>query len=262
MNYVKQFILDRKLLWKMVQNDFKTRYLGSYLGVFWALINPIITIVTFWFVFEVGFRSAPVNDISFVLWLVPGIIPWFYFSDSIGAATTSVIDNAYLVKKVRFRVGYLPLIKILASLLIHLFFIVLAICLFLAHGYSPTVYYFDIIYYLFTSTLLIIGIAYITSSLSVFFKDVGQIVGIIIQFGFWLTPIFWNPVIISDKYSFIFELNPMYYVTSGYRDSFIYGRHFWENGTSSILYIIQVLVVLVIGILLFKRSKSAFSDVL
>ncbi|MFD1139446.1 ABC transporter permease [Paenibacillus urinalis] len=262
MNYVNQLKMDRKLLWKMIRNDFRTRYLGSYLGVFWALINPIVTVLTYWFVFEVGFRSGPVNDVPFVLWLVAGIIPWFYFADSIGASTSSIIDNSYLVKKVRFRVGYLPLIKICASLIIHLFFLLLTCLLFIANGYYPNIYYLDILYYLITSTLLIVGIAYIVSSLNVFFKDVSQIVGIFIQFGFWLTPIFWNPEIISDKYSFIFELNPMYYVTSGYRDSFIYGHHFWEDGTASLLYIIQVLVVLIIGITFFKKSKSGFSDVL
>ncbi|CAH1059492.1 ABC transporter permease [Paenibacillus pseudetheri] len=262
MNYLKQLKLDKRLLLKMIQNDFKTRYLGSYLGVFWALINPIVTVLTYWFVFEVGFRNGPVNDIPFVLWLVPGIIPWFYFSDSIGAATTSVIDNSYLVKKVRFRVGYLPLIKICSSLIIHLFFLLLTIGLFVAHGYYPTLYYFDLLFYLVTSTLLIVGLAYITSSLNVFFKDINQIVGIILQFGFWLTPIFWNPEIISDKYSFIFKLNPMYYVTSGYRNTFIYGHHFWEDSTSSVFYIVQIIVVLLIGLVFFKRSKNGFSDVL
>lgn len=246
----------------MIRNDFKTRYLGSYLGVFWALINPIVTVLTYWFVFEVGFRNGPVNDIPFVLWLVPGIIPWFYFSDSIGAATTSVLDNSYLVKKVRFRVGYLPLIKICTSLIIHLFFLLLTIILFIAHGYYPTIFYIDLLYYLITSTLLIAGLAYITSSLNVFFKDTNQIVGIVLQFGFWLTPIFWNPNIVSDKYSFIFKLNPMYYVTSGYRNSFIYHQHFWEDGTSSLLYIVQVIIVLFIGLLFYKRSKNGFSDVL
>lgn len=259
---LKHLIEDRNMLLKMIKNDFKTRNLGSFLGIFWSFINPLITILTFWFVFEVGFRSGPVQDVPFILWLVAGIIPWFYFSESVGAATYAVIDNAYLVKKVRFRVGYLPLIKISVSLFIHLFFIALAIILFSVYNYYPSIYTLDLLFYLVSATFLIIGFTYITSSIVVFFRDMGQIVGIIIQFGFWLTPIFWNSDIIPEKYSLVFKLNPMYYVVNGYRNAFIYKIHFWEDIYSLSFFLIQVTVTLLAGIFLFRKLKPNFADVL
>ena len=82
----------------MVKKDFQQRYIGNFLGVLWAFIQPSITIFIFWFVFQVGFKSKPVGNFPFVLWLCCGMFPWFFFSDAINSATGSIVSNAYLVK--------------------------------------------------------------------------------------------------------------------------------------------------------------------
>ena len=114
-----KFLLDiyrnRSLLFQLTVRDFKSRYLGSYLGLIWAFIQPLITILIFWFVFELGFKSAPVGNFPFILWLMTGIIPWFFISESLGSGTGSVVENSYLVKKIVFRVSMLPVIKILSG---------------------------------------------------------------------------------------------------------------------------------------------------
>ncbi len=71
---------DRKLIINLAKNDFKVKYAGSYFGVFWAFFQPIIQILIFWFVFQVGFQAGPVKGYPYVLWLIAGIIPWFFFS--------------------------------------------------------------------------------------------------------------------------------------------------------------------------------------
>ena len=106
----------------------------------------------------------------------------------------------------------LPIVRILSSLFIHLFFIIIIFVLFLIYGYYPSIYNLQVFYYLFASIVLILGISWITSSLVIFFKDLGQIINILLQFGFWLTPIFWSFDIMPEKYHFIFKLNPMYYI--------------------------------------------------
>lgn len=88
-----------RLLIDLTLKDFKKKYVGSYLGILWAFVTPIITIGVFWFVFEVGFKSAPVDNFPFILWLSCGMIPWFFITDVLNNGTNSVIENDYLVKK-------------------------------------------------------------------------------------------------------------------------------------------------------------------
>lgn len=258
MNLIK----DRNLILQLAKNDFKVKYLGSYLGVFWAFINPIILILIYWFVFQIGFRSTPVENVPFVLWLVAGIVPWFFVSEAIAVGTNSILDNSYLVKKVVFRVSLLPIIKLLSSLFIHIIFLVAAVILFLVYGYSFDIYYIQIFYFLIASVIFVYGITLITSSLAIFSKDVGQIVSVFLQFGFWLTPIFWSFTIVPPSIQFWFKLNPVYYLVEGYRNVFIYKRWFWEDPLLTIYFWLITLFILFIGIVLFKKLRPHFSDVL
>ncbi|WP_285396529.1 ABC transporter permease [Lysinibacillus sp. fls2-241-R2A-57] len=262
MSYFINLIKDRNLILQLAKNDFKVKYLGSYLGIFWAFINPIILILIYWFVFQIGFRSMPVDNVPFVLWLVAGIVPWFFISEAIAVGTNSILDNSYLVKKVVFKVSLLPIIKLLSSLFIHIIFLVAGIVLFFVYGYNLDVYYLQIFYFLIASIILVYGITLITSSLAIFSKDVGQIVSVFIQFGFWLTPIFWSFTIVPPSIQFWFKLNPVYYLVEGYRNVFIYKRWFWEDPLLTIYFWLVTLFILCIGIFLFKKLRPHFSDVL
>ena len=113
---------NRKLIWKLAKNDFKTRYAGSYLGMVWAFVQPIVTILVYWFVFEKGFNAKAemlANGLTapYVLWLTAGIVPWFYFSEALSNGTTALLEYNYLVKKVVFKISILPIIKIIAIFL-------------------------------------------------------------------------------------------------------------------------------------------------
>ena len=232
------------------------------LGVLWAFIQPTATIAVFWFVFQVGFKSKPVDNFPFILWLVAGMFPWFYFADAFSSGTNSVLENSFLVKKIVFRVSLLPVIKLLSALLVHIFFIFFMFGMFIYYGYMPDLYWLQIIYYLFALFILLLGLAWITSSAVVFFRDVGQLVSVIIQFGFWLTPIFWSIKMIPEKYHFLIKLNPLVYIIEGYRNSMIYHRWFWEDMYSTLYYWAITLTVFAIGSITFSKLRPHFSDVL
>lgn len=262
MNYLKSLYNNRTMILQLAKNDFKVKYLGSYLGIFWAFINPIILIMIYWFVFQIGFRSMPIGDIPFILWLVAGIVSWFFISEAIAVGTNSILDNSYLVKKVVFKVSLLPIIKMLSTLFIHIIFLLIVIILFWVYGYGVDIYYLQIFYFLFGTITLVYGISLVTSSLAIFSKDVGQIVSVILQFGFWLTPIFWSFSIVPSNIQFWFKLNPVYYLVEGYRNTFIYKRWFWEDPLLTIYFWGISLFILIIGIWLFKKLRPHFSDVL
>lgn len=260
--FIADIIRSRSLILELTKKDFQARYLGSYLGITWAFIQPAINIVILWFVFEKGFKSAPIDKFPFILWLIAGIIPWFFISDSISSATSSVIDNSYLVKKVVFRVSILPIIKLLSALFIHSIFMVIIIITFVTYGFDPNVYTLQIVYYVFCSIVLILGITWMTSALIVFLKDIGQLVTMFLQFFFWLTPIFWSIGIVPAKFQGILRLNPFYYVIDGYRESLIYHRWFWEDMNATVHFWALTISLFVLGAFLFRRLRPHFADVL
>jgi len=262
MSFLKEIYNQNKMILSFAKNDFKNRYAGSYLGIAWAFIQPVMQILIFWFVFQVGFRTNPVEDVPFIVWFICGIIPWFYISEAIMGGTMSIVDYTYVVKKVVFNIRILPLVKVLVSTFVHLFFLILLVMVCALVNLPFSFHAIQVVYYSLCVFVLTLGISYITSAIVPFSKDVGQIIGIILNFGFWLTPIAWNQNILSSKLLMLFKLNPAYYIVQGYRDSLVYKVWFWERPLSTLYFWIVTFVVFYIGGFLFRKLKPHFADVL
>lgn len=260
--FIEDLYKTRGLIWQLAQRDFKSRYLGSYLGLLWALIHPMATILVLWFVFEIGFKSKPVNDCPFILWLMTGMIPWFFFADAFSSSSNSIFEYSYLVKKVVFRLSSLPIVKIISALIIHLFFIMVILLSFALYRFPIDIHVLQILYYFPAALFLLIGLSWLTSSLAIFLKDIGQIIAVLLQFGFWLTPIFWSMDLLPPKYHSIIKLNPVFYIIEGYRDAFINKVWFWEHLNCTIYFWAVGGVLFISGALVFRGLKPHFADVL
>jgi lipopolysaccharide transport system permease protein len=247
---------------ELTKRSLKTKYLGSYLGIYWSFIHPLAFISVIWFVFEIGLKIPPMENCPFIIWLMAGIIPWFFFSDGISTATNSILEDRYLVKEIVFSVAMLPIVKIISSLIVHIFFIFVMLLVLFAYGYYPNLYYLQAVYYLVATLVLVTGLSWLTSALVIFLRDIGQIVSVILQFGFWLTPIFWSAKILPQKYLIIVKLNPVYYLVEGYRESFIYKVWFWEHWLQTINFWLITGTLFIFGALIFRRLKPHFADIL
>lgn len=250
------------LFLSLIRNDFKQEFAGSLLGGTWAFLQPLITIFIFWFVFQVGFKTQAVSDYPFILWLIAGMIPWFFFSEGVSKATESIRSNSYLVKKVVFKVSLLPVIKIATAFFLHLFFLIFMLIIYVVYDYEMDMYYLQILYYLLALLVLMYGVSLITSTLSVFAKDISSLVTMLLQFSFWLTPIFWNLNLVPEKYHFLIELNPLVYIINGYRDALIYKVWFWENWNMTLYFWTMVFILLFVGRRMYKNLRPYFADVL
>lgn len=259
---MKEVYNSRNLIFKLAKNDFWTRYASSQFGIVWAFVQPLLTVLVYWFVFQIGFRVIPVGNVPYLLWLLCGLVPWFFFSEAVINSTNSLLEYSYLVKKVVFKISILPLIKIFSSLFIHLFFLVFIEYAFIFYGFIPTIYNLQILYYLICMTLLVTAISYLTASIVVFFRDLIQIITIILQFGVWLTPIMWQPTMFAEKYQNILKANPLYYIVEGYRDSLFNNVWFWEKPKQTLLFWCIILLFFIVGTVVFKKLKPHFSDVL
>lgn len=262
---VRKIISNRKLIWELSRSDFKTKYAGSYLGIIWAFIQPVVTVLVYWFVFEVGLRSGSNMEVPFVLWLIAGIVPWFFFSDAWNGGTSALLSYQYLVKKVMFQFDILPVVKVLSSLYVHVFFVGFTVFMYCLYGLFPDLYTLQAIYYSVCVFCFVLGLSYLTSAIVVFFRDLTQIIGIVLQVGIWMTPIMWNIETMENIPSWlitVFRLNPMFYIVSGYRDAFINKVGFWEHPLWTLYFWVFTLVCLLWGCRIFKKLKPHFADVL
>lgn len=167
-SFAGRAVPESKAGFKPCKNDFKTKYAGSYLGIVWAFIQPIVTILVYWFVFSVGLKAGTVSDYPFVLYLVSGIVPWFFFQDALNGGTNALIEYNYLVKKVVFKISILPIVKIISALFVHVFFVAFALILCACYGYTPSLYTLQIIYYSVCTFLFVLGLVYATSAIVIF----------------------------------------------------------------------------------------------
>lgn len=258
---------NRRLIWKLAKNDFKKRYAGSYMGAVWAMIQPVVTVVMYWIVFEKVFGgSGPRGDngveVPFVLFLTAGLVPWFYFSEALTNGTNALLEYNYLVKKVVFKISILPIIKVIAATFIHAFFVLILLIVACGYGYYPSVYTLQIFYYSACLFVFVLAISYTTCALVVFFRDLSQIINIALQIGMWVTPIMWNIHDFHQPWMVLFKINPLVYIVNGYRSAIYEHAWFWEDFYSTMYFWIVTVVLFGVGALVFKRLKVHFADVL
>ena len=226
MNVFKELYQNRKLIWKLSKNDFRNKFAGAYFGIVWAFIQPMVTVAVYFVVFQLGLRVQPAaTGYPYICWLVSGIIPWFFFSDALPSASNCLLEYSYLVKKVVFKISVLPIVKVISSLFVHLFFIVFAILIFALMGKLPPV----------------------------------------LNVGMWATPILWDTTTIPNIPNWLnslLKLNPLYYIVQGYRDSFMNGLWFFEHPWHTLYFWAFVLMAGLISSKVFKRLRVHFSDVL
>ena len=256
---------NRHLIWKLAKNDFKKRYAGSYLGAVWAMAQPVVTVAMYYIVFEkiMGNQiNRGTGDIPFVLFLTAGLVPWFYFTEALNSGTNAMLEYNYLVKKVVFKISILPIIKIIAATFIHVFFAVVLLIVAAVYGYYPTVYTLQIFYYSVCLFIFILALCYTTCSVVVFFRDLAQIINIVLQIGMWATPILWNIDSLNGKWVIVLKLNPLVYIVNGYRSAIYEREWFFQDFFSTMYFWIVTVVLFGIGAALFKRLKVHFADVL
>jgi ABC-type polysaccharide/polyol phosphate export permease len=260
--FLKLIFSQRDLIVSMARRELATQYVGSLLGFVWTFIHPLVMITVFWFVFSVGFRSQPMNNVPFVVWLTAGMAPWFMFSDVVLGSAAVIIANSHLVKKTLFQSQILPVIKLLSSFVTHSIFLIVLLVLILFQKMPFSFYYFQFLYYLVCMAYLALGLAWAVSALNVFLRDIGQVAGVVIQVGFWATPIFWDINMMPAKVQLLLKLNPMFYVVQGYRETFIYFKPFWEHPLLTLYFWVISTIVFVAGALIFRKLKPQFADVL
>lgn len=250
------------MIMAMAMRDIQIRYAGTLGGFAWSIIQPLMMILIYCFVFSVGFKVKPPGGIPFIVVFLCGLIPWLIFSETLMSSVRVITANTHLTKKTVFPTEILPVTCLVASLIPHCVMLIILIIVLLVNNISFSFYNFQFLYYLFALSVFSLGLNWLFSAINVFCRDVGQTLGIVLNMWFWITPIVWPLNMIPQKYQYFIKLNPMYYIVEGYRSSFVYHVPFWHNYSMAIYFWIICLSVFIIGAFTFKKLKPEFAEVL
>lgn len=247
---------------QMTLRDLRSQYAGSALGLVWSFVHPLVMALVLWYVFSFGLRAQQVKDYPFVVWLFCGLFPWTFYSTAVSASCASLAEQSFLVKKTEFCIALIPIIKIGSALCIHAGFLLILGAFAVGHGVAPTWYWLQVPYYTAGLCALLVGTAWLVAALNLFLRDVAQVVNVLLQLGFWLTPIFWVPESMPAAFTRLLWLNPVAYVVEGYRFSILQRVGFWEDWPAAILFWAQALLLCAVGLVVFRRLRPHFADVL
>jgi ABC-type polysaccharide/polyol phosphate export permease len=252
------------ILSSLIIRDFSSRYLNSLIGLPWAFIQPATYVFVMWFAFTYGLRAGNQADgTPLAAWLLVSMVPWMFISQTIIVNCMALPEYAYLLKKTKINAYYIPFIKIASGLLVHLLMI-LCICIILVAGFGfvPTWHWIQIPYYLFSTIILLMGISWIVSSINVFIHDMAHIANILVSILFWATPIIWPYSMLQGSMKYIALLNPFFYITEGYRYTFIEKKWFFEFAEMNLFFWVITIIFLWSGWKIFKKLQPEFGDVL
>lgn len=248
-------------LLQLARNDIKSKYSNSLLGVIWAFIMPLVTILVFWYIFQLGFKNLPIGDAPYILWFSAAYVPWIFFVDVTTMGCNSLVEYSFLVKKIKFNIQYIPVIKLLSAVFVHVFFVGFLFIMCLVYGYKISIYNVQILYYSMAASVLGLGLTWLLSSITVFFKDMNSLFNVVIQVGFWVTPILWNEeTMVNDSVKGVLSLNPMHYIVNGYRNSLLFEKWFWEDCKGTLIFWGVTITIWIIGRLVFRKLSPFFAD--
>jgi lipopolysaccharide transport system permease protein/teichoic acid transport system permease protein len=251
------------LVFTMALQQVRRRYVGTLGGIGWALLQPLTLIVTYWVVFALGFR-VKIGDgtVSFTAYFITGTAAWLLMSEAVSACVGSITGSAYLVKKVVFPVEALPVAPVISSAILHLFLLAVVLgFLLIDRGTLPWTALL-VPYYTCCALILCLGIAFLTSALQVFFRDVQKLVDTALGVWFWLTPVVWPVDLVPAAWRPLLSLNPAWYIVQGYRNSLIEGIPPWDHPAASAIFWVGCIAAIAVGAWVFERLKPEFAEVL
>ena len=261
MNVFKSIYDYRELLKTNIQKDIRGRYKGSFLGVLWSFLNPLLQVVVYWMVFPYLFGRGVTGE-NYLIYLITGIIPWTFFANSVNIGTGCIKANAGIIKKVYFPREIIPLSQVCSGLVNFLISCVIIVVFCIGTGTGITYHVGALVLIAFVQTILTLGIVLVLSAVDVYVQDVENIVMFIINMLFYGTPIVYYLKQFSGAegslhYSLI-NLNPMTTLINSYRDIFLY--HQWPNFQALFIVLLVSIVVLVIGYFVFRKLERGFAE--
>ena len=255
MNVFKEIYNYRELLKTNIKKEIRGKYKGSWLGVLWTFLNPLLMLAVYAFVFPYILR---VNVDNYTIFMIVALIPWNFFTTAIQSGTGSVVANGNILKKVYFPREIIP-ISITTSQLVNFLITCIIMAVFIIFsgvGFSAHVLLFPLL--VLIQYILILGLTFILSALTVFVRDIDHFVSVILMLGVYATPIVYQGEMLPKKFQIFLKLNPMAQLVEAYRSILYYHR--MPDMTMLVIWGLGSVALLVVGYLIFKKLEKSFVE--
>lgn len=264
---IKEQIDHFYLVRRLSLYEIKSKNKNNYLGMAWEIINPSIQILIYWFVFGTIRKREPVEiasmEVPFILWLLSAFILWIFFYQSTIDGSRSIYSRLRMLSKMNFPMSVIPNFVIFSKLYIHLFMLVIAIVIFQLSGYFISVYYLQLIYFMFATICMLFAISLITSTLSTIIRDVHMLLNATLRMFLYVSGILWPLSMLGGRLETLMKLNPLYYLIEGYRAAFFGTEWYFITHWHYTLYFwIIVIVLFLFGSALHYKFRRHFIDYL
>jgi len=263
MGAVLRLYRHRNLIKNFVKRDLQARYKGSAIGLFWSVVHPLVMLVLYTYIFSAILSvrvGAAEGTGSFAIYLFCGLLPWNAFAEGVSRSTGVILEHANLIKRTLFPSEVLPIYLVVSGIVTQLIGlgILLVALMVTAHPLRPLILILPID--LLLQFGLTVGLAWIVAGITVFVRDLGQIVGMVMTIWMFLTPIFYPPNLIPERLRFLLATNPIYALVESYRCLILKGQ--MPTGDSLAVLGLSSVATFVVGYLVFTRMQRAFADVI
>lgn len=245
--------------------DLKKTYTGSALGWAWAVIKPVVNIFVYWFAISIGLRGGKSSgEYPFILWLMSGIIAWFFMTECITGGTTCIRRYSYLVTKMKYPVTTIPTFTNLSSLYVHLILVAVVVLIFLISGHGITIYLLQLPVYTLLMFMFFNAWSLFAGMVSAISKDFSNLVKSFNIAVFWLSGIVWNIENVADNkiLSTIMMINPVTFICYGYRNCFVNKVWFFEEPEKLLVFIGWYIILANLSLWAYKKLYKEVPDVL
>lgn len=257
MKIIKEIYDYRQMIFSLVRKDLRGRYKGSVLGFLWTFINPLLQMVVYSIVFSTIMRVVDVD--KYYIFLFVALIPWIFFSSSVTGGSSSILASKDMVTKIYFPREVLPIAYVTSCFVNMLlcFIVIFAVLLISGVGLNfAALCYLPVI--MIVEYILALGVALISSAVTVYFRDLEHILGIVMMAWMYFTPIMYSESMVPEKFLTLFHLNPMSHIIIAYRDILYYKT--CPDMSTLLRAGILGIVFLVIGFVVFNKLKKRFAE--
>jgi len=245
----------RELIRILTVSDLKVKYQSSVLGFAWSLLNPLLMMLVLYMVFNNVFMNSQEH---FALYLLIGIVSWRFLANGTSSSMGAIVGKPSLVTKIYIPRQVLVLSTVLSSFISSLleFLVLMVLLLAFGVGISPNILFFPAVHIVYF--VMVYGISLALSALYVYYRDLNQIWEVLLQLGFFVSPVCYSISLVPDKYLFYYMLNPVTLVMQVYRKVLLYAE---TPSSYSLVYILlSACVLLVVGAVIFKRLERRFAE--
>lgn len=251
------------MLIRIAGYDYKLLNKDSYLGKLWSFLTPLTQIAVYWLVFGLGIRNgSAIDGYPFLLWMLCGLVPWFFINESIMKGANSIYSKANVVTKMKYPIATVPISVVVTAFMEHIAVMIILFATLVLHGYYPTLHYLNLIYYMIYNFVFLCSLSLITSVLTMIARDFQKLLASIIRLLFYITPILWSMDRMPDIYQNILQFNPVLYVVSGFRDSLLYQVNFYEHPLRITFFWMINLLMFLLGCSLQYKYRTKFNDLM